>query len=423
MIETNFKHTDIGPIPHDWEITPLNELFEFGNGYTPSTENPKFWSNRGLPWFKMEDIRKNGRILSDSILHITPEAVKSSGLFPAGSFIISTTATIGEHAWLIADSLANQRFTFLKKGKSLKDIDSWYFFFKLFEIGEWCRNNVSKSTLMSVNMTGLKSYLVSHPSDKKEQQRIGKALSDVDGLIEGLRKLIDKKSNIKQGAMSRLLSGSLRIPGFNKPWVTRTLGEIGHLIPNNSLSWEYMTNSGKVANIHYGHILTRFGAIVDVSYTQLPYVEKNSEARFHKGNMANDGDIIFADTAEDDTVGKAVELINIGSKHVVSGLHTFWFRPDVAFAHSFLGYAVNGETFHSQIPLLATGTKVSSISKPNLLKLELHYPTDLAEQSAIAKVLADMDAEIEGLEKKLTKYEQVKQGMMKQLLTGKIRLI
>ena len=96
MIETKFKNTEIGPIPVDWEIAPLNQFFEFGNGYTPSTENPKFWANKGLPWFKMEDIRKNGRILKDSI---TPAAAKGRGLFPAGSFILSTTATIGEHAW------------------------------------------------------------------------------------------------------------------------------------------------------------------------------------------------------------------------------------------------------------------------------------------------------------------------------------
>lgn len=97
----------------------LKELFELRNGYTPSKAVAEFWDGGTIPWFRMEDIRTNGRILSDSIQHITPEAVKTAGLFDANSFIMATTATIGEHAWLIADSLANQQFTNLKVRKSL----------------------------------------------------------------------------------------------------------------------------------------------------------------------------------------------------------------------------------------------------------------------------------------------------------------
>lgn len=400
MIETNFKHTDIGPIPHDWEVKRLGDIMDIKSG--DSITGDSFLINGKFPVYGGNGIRghvNQWNICGRYIL------IGRVGALCGNIHITSGKAFASEHA-LVCHPNCKYNADFLSP------------ILRGMNLGQY-----SGASAQPVLAAGKLSKLQICFPPVEEQEAIGKALSDIDGLIDVLRKLIEKKRNIKQGAMSRLLSGSLRLPGFNKPWVTRTLGEIGHLIPNNSLSWEYLTNSGKVANIHYGHILTRFGAIVDVSYTQLPYVEKNSEARFLKGNMANDGDIIFADTAEDDTVGKAIELINIGDKHIVSGLHTFWFRPDVEFAHSFLGYAVNVEAFHSQIPLLATGTKVSSISKPNLLKLELHYPTDLAEQSAIAKVLTDMDAEIEGLEKKLAKYEQVKQGMMKQLLTGKIRLI
>lgn len=97
----------------------MGEIFEMRNGYTPSKSNNSFWDNGTIPWFRMEDIRENGRILSDAIQHITPEAVKGKGLFEANTFILATTATIGEHALIIADSLANQRFTNLKVRKSL----------------------------------------------------------------------------------------------------------------------------------------------------------------------------------------------------------------------------------------------------------------------------------------------------------------
>jgi type I restriction enzyme S subunit len=412
MIETNFKHTDIGPIPHDWEITPLNELFEFGNGYTPSTENPKFWSNRGLPWFKMEDIRKNGRILSDSILHITPEAVKSSGLFPAGSFIISTTATIGEHAWLIADSLANQRFTFLKKGKSLKDIDSWYFFFKLFEIGEWCRNNVSKSTLLSVNMTGLKSYLVSHPSDKKEQQRIGKALSDVDGLIEGLRKLIEKKRNIKQGAMSRLLSGSLRLPGFNKSWENFRIGDLSSVQAGATPSTEKSEYwNGDIRWMNSGEINLKYVREVQNRITQKGYDSTST-------HMLPLHCVLLGLAGQGKTRGTAaINLVELCTNQSIAAIY-----PSDCFDSFFLYHLLDSK--YSDLRMLSSGEGTrGGLTKRQIENIELLMPTDLAEQSAIAKVLTDMDAEIEGLEKKLAKYGQVKQGMMKQLLTGKIRLI
>ncbi|MBQ6986932.1 MAG: restriction endonuclease subunit S, partial [Oscillibacter sp.] len=98
--------------PNGVKFIELRELFHTRNGYTPSKSKPEFWENGNIPWFRMEDIRENGRILSDSIQHVTPQAVKGS-LFPAGSIIVATSATIGEHALILVDSLANQRFTYL----------------------------------------------------------------------------------------------------------------------------------------------------------------------------------------------------------------------------------------------------------------------------------------------------------------------
>ncbi|GHP44658.1 restriction endonuclease subunit S [Helicobacter pylori] len=126
--------------PKGVEFKTLEEVFEIKNGYTPSKNNPEFWEKGTIPWFRMEDIRENGRILKDSIQHITPKALKGKKLFPKNSIIISTTATIGEHALLIVDSLANQQFTFLSK-KANCDIalDMKFFFYQCFLLGEWCK--------------------------------------------------------------------------------------------------------------------------------------------------------------------------------------------------------------------------------------------------------------------------------------------
>lgn len=127
----------------EWQQANVREVFTLGNGYTPSKANPAFWTNGTIPWFRMEDIRENGRVLSDSIQHVTPEAVKSSGLFPAGSLIVSTTATIGEHALLIADSLANQRFTVFQTVNRRSWLSAKYLLYRFYGLGDWCRKEVT----------------------------------------------------------------------------------------------------------------------------------------------------------------------------------------------------------------------------------------------------------------------------------------
>lgn len=194
-----------------WKSFKIDDLFDIGNGYTPSKANPAYWTNGTIPWFRMEDIRANGRILKDSIQHITEEAVKNSGLFPANSIILSTTATIGEHALLIADSLANQQFSFLtRKLNRCSDIDIMFFFYHCFILGEWCRANINDGGLMAVNMTDLKNYTFSVPS-LPEQQTIASVLTSMDNELSALEAKRKKYEQIKQGMMQQLLTGKIRL--------------------------------------------------------------------------------------------------------------------------------------------------------------------------------------------------------------------
>ncbi|MFP6321978.1 restriction endonuclease subunit S [Helicobacter pylori] len=157
--------------PKGVEFKTLEEVFEIKNGYTPSKNNPEFWKNGTIPWFRMEDIRENGRILKDSIQHITPKALKGKKLFPKNSIIISTTATIGEHALLIVDSLANQQFTFLsKKANCDLALDMKFFFYQCFLLGEWCKNNTNVSGFASVDMSAFKKYKFPIPPLEIQQE-------------------------------------------------------------------------------------------------------------------------------------------------------------------------------------------------------------------------------------------------------------
>lgn len=144
---------------HNYKIQwkKLGDVFEMRNGYTPSKNNSEFWVGGTIPWFRMDDIRENGRILSDSIQHITPSAIKGKGLFEANSFILATTATIGEHALIIADSLANQRFTNLKVRKSLSNLlVTKFIYYYMFIVDDFCKKNTNVSGFASVDMDKLK---------------------------------------------------------------------------------------------------------------------------------------------------------------------------------------------------------------------------------------------------------------------------
>lgn len=196
----------------DWMTYSIEELFELGNGYTPSKAITSFWFNGTIPWFRMEDIRLHGRILKDSIQHITLKAVKGGRLFPKDSIILSTTATIGEHAWLNVDSLANQQFTFLMRKRSCCDtISVKYFFYYCYILGDWCRANINEGGLMAVNMEDLRKYNFAIPPTISEQTAIANILSDCDSEIAALKEKRDKYKEIKQGMMQQLLTGKIRL--------------------------------------------------------------------------------------------------------------------------------------------------------------------------------------------------------------------
>lgn len=187
-----------------WSPNSMDEMFEIRNGYTPSKSNPKFWENGTIPWFRMEDIREHGHILSDSIQHITKEAVKGKGLFPANSIIVATTATIGEHALIIVDSLANQRFTFLTKRKSFDNqIDMKYFYYYMYIIDEWCKQHTNAGGFASVDMNGFKRLSVSLPSPE-EQKEIAECFTSIDDLIDSTKQKLVMLQEHKKGLIQQL---------------------------------------------------------------------------------------------------------------------------------------------------------------------------------------------------------------------------
>ena len=175
-------------------------------------------------------------------------------------------------------------------------------------------------------------------------------------------------------------------------WEQRKFDEVFDCtIPNNTLSRaELNYESGSVRNIHYGDILIKYGSVVDVQNDEIPFATGKSSDDF-KGALLKDGDIIIADTAEDETTGKACEIGNSQGLDVVSGLHTMVCRPHNKMALGYLGYYLNSDAYHHQLLPLMQGIKVLSLSRTNVQKTMVCYPKSKTEQQLIADYFRHLD--------------------------------
>ena len=189
------------------EMKKLGEICEIKNGYTPSTKKPEFWENGSIPWFTLEDIRKNGRILSDAIKHITPTGVKKSGLFPQNSIIVSTTATIGEYALITRDFLCNQQISCISvkeatRGKLLPK----YLYYLSNSIGNWCKKNVNGGgSLLIVSTSKLNNLFIPLPP-LSTQSRIVSILDTFEQSIANLEEQLAMREKQYEYYRNQLLT-------------------------------------------------------------------------------------------------------------------------------------------------------------------------------------------------------------------------
>ena len=187
-------------------------------------------------------------------------------------------------------------------------------------------------------------------------------------------------------------------------------------IPNNTLSRsELSTDEGTVKNIHYGDVLINFDAYIDVQNAVLPRIVNDAKATKAAKSTLKDGDVVIADTAEDETVGKCAEIGNLVNDVVVSGLHTIPSRPKFKFGKGYLGFYMNSSAYHDQLRPLIQGIKVSSISKSALAKTELKYPKNMAEQEKIGSFFLMIDNTITLHQRKLDGMKLLKKSLLQKM--------
>lgn len=407
MIETRFKNTQIGLIPEDWEICTLGSLGDFFRGRGIVRKESKTGTIPAIRYGEIYTFHDN--YIKTFISHISREVAERSFKLQKGDICFAgygeTLEDIGKAVAYtkLEEAYAGQNTIILRPKRN---ISSLYFGFRLNtpDIAVQKANRGNGSSIMLITPSSLSDIIVSFPKSVEEQKRIGEALINLDILVGNLKKLVEKKRAIKQGAMSQLLSGKRRLPGYSEPWVFIHLSDVSEygnsFLPEGTFNAEdYICTenmqSGLKGVLPFDGVVASFFVKNYVPYDILlsnirPYLKKIWIAD-KSGGCSND--VLIIRPFHDKVHGQ--------------------FLYQVLCQDNFFSYVMEG----------ISGTKMPRGNKKQIMMFGFFMPQSIQEQRAIAKILTDMDKEISDLESKLRKYEQVKQGMMQQLLTGKIRLI
>ena len=225
------------------------------------------------------------------------------------------------------------------------------------------------------------------PSNISEQAAIGTYFTALDSLIT-----LHQRQPFLHSTPEISLTVQLIHPFYTSSWEQRKFDEVFDCtVPNNTLSRaELSYDEGTVLNVHYGDVLIKYGSVLDVQKDDIPRIPHRCREDFN-GALLQDGDVIIADTAEDETTGKACEIGNLQGSAIVSGLHTMVCRPRNRMALGYLGYYLNSNAYHYQLLPLMQGIKVLSLSRSNIQKTSVSYPIAVKEQQLIAYYFSQLD--------------------------------
>jgi type I restriction enzyme S subunit len=201
----------------------------------------------------------------------------------------------------------------------------------------------------------------------------------------------------------------------DEAWEQRKFDLLFEPISSNTLSRADLNyENGKIKSVHYGDILIKYGSVIDCDKDIIPFIT-GAEASDYQSQILQDGDVLIADAAEDETVGKVAEIEGISEIPIVSGLHTIACRPRVKMQPNYLGYYMNSQLFHKQLLPLMQGIKVLSVSRTNLSKTTICYPTLAEEQSHIVKFFSNLDHLITLHQRKLKKLKDLKSAYLSEM--------
>ena len=410
-----------------WEQRKLGDISEIKTGPFGSTLHADDYVSDGIPIITTEHFKTGSLPIDKCGLPQVSEndfSRLSAYILNAGDIVFSRVGSVDINALITPF-----QSTWLFSGRVLRvrpqNKNSSQFLHTLLEtedVKNDIRTRAVGQTMPSINTEILKTTPLRLPESTLEQEQFGKYFLNLDALITLHQRKYEKLVNIKKSMLDKMFPKNgasvpeIRFKGFTDPWEQRKLDEaFDFTVPNNTLSRaELNQESGSVRNVHYGDVLIKYGSVLDAQNDELPFITGRSKDDF-KGALLQNGDIIIADTAEDETTGKVCEIVNIQDKDVVAGLHTMVCRPKNKTAEGYFGYYMNSSSYHHQLLPLMQGIKVLSLSKTNVQKTTVKYPKDKAEQQKIADCLRRIDTLITLHQRKLEKLQNIKKSCLEKM--------
>jgi len=414
-MKSGYKMTEVGVIPEDWKVKNVSEscLIKARIGWQGLKKSEYMSSgdyllitgtdfdNGQVNWKSCAYVSK-ARYEQDSNIKIRPQDI-----------LISKDGTIGKVAYLgmipKAGTLNSGIFVIRANDRKIDQVFLSKIFMS-FYFEEFLNRLVAGSTINHLYQKDFVKFCFPLPNSE-EQVAIAAALSDVDSLISALTKKIEKKKAIKQGLMQQLLTGKKRLPGFNDKWKSMLLGDIAEVKDGTHQTPKYVKSGGKPFYSVENVTADDFKNVKHISLEE--HKALTSNYRIEKGDvlMTRIGSIgccKYVDWDVDASFYVSLALLKINEK----------------YDSKFISYLSNIKSFKEEVMLNSLVFAIpQKINLGNISLIKVYIPTSKAEQTAISNILSDCDSEIAALEEKRDKYKEIKQGMMQQLLTGKIRLI
>jgi len=392
MKETRFKDTEIGRIPEDWEARKIEEITPLQRGFDLPVKNqeegcyPVVYSN-GICSYHNQFL------------------CKGPGIVTGRSGTIGKVHYIDCNYWPHNTTLWATQINGCPK----------YLYYLLSTIN-W-RSLATGSGVPTLNRNDVHKLILPIPSLIQEQSRIASALTSIDNLIASLDKLIEKKKNIKKGTMQQLLTGKKRLKGFTEPWVEKVLGQVGKT---------YSGLTGKTKD-DFGVGNARYITFLNVLNNPIlkPFLFENVNVNDNeRQNQARKGDLFFNTSSETPEEVGICSMLEDDFDELYLNSFCFGYRlNDQSIYPKYLSYYFRSKEGRKLMTMLAQGVTRYNMSKSAFNAAKISMPASIDEQKAITDILECIDHDIESISIKNAKYVSIKQGMMQQLLTGRIRLI
>jgi type I restriction enzyme S subunit len=409
-LRKGYKQTEVGLIPVEWAVEKLDELGAWKGGMTPSMRNQSYWANGNVPWISSGDVKSAQ--LKETAYSITKTAVRqgTTTLLPANSIVIVARSGILRKYLPVASNVVPMAIN--QDIKALIPLGRYIPAFLAYSIVGSSPRILARcmkagTTVESIEFRWLKAFTIAMPP-KAEQSAIAEALSDLDGLLSGLDRLIAKKRDLKQAAMQQLLTGQTRLPGFHGEWEETTLGQIGECVIGLTYKPENV--------VEHGLLVLRSSNVQNRRLVYDDNVHVNLRVPDHLYTQLGDI-LVCVRNGSRNLIGKCA-AIDSSAVGVTFGAFMSVYRTK---HWRYVLHVFQSDSIQRQIRD-NIGATINQITNKDMKAFRIRLPPEV-EQAAIAEVLTDMDAERAALEQRREKTRALKQAMMQELLTGKTRLI